>query len=127
MELNKSESISIQEDETMQYLPDDNILVHDDGEEEIVEYSLFDQIKDNPTQTLLEASKTYTYSIHTLLLIANAHKKRLSPNKDIVLSTLAYLNKNNGICDGPVSQGLDFMCPCKEFRETKICPKKLFI
>lgn len=119
--------IEVSSEETLQYLDDLNTIVVDTEEEEIIDYDLNDQLRDIPTQTLMSQTKTYTYTPHGLQLIATAHKRQLTSDPERIVRILSLLNSSNGVCEEKPNLGLDFMCPCKVFRETGICEQRIFL
>lgn len=106
-------------------------IIIEDGGEEVIDYDLTSNLSFRPTTTLMSPLITYGYTLNALRLIANAHQVALTTDELLINRVLIELNKNNGICKlvkekGLYKKGLDYMCPCKEFRETGKCFQKIF-
>jgi ferredoxin-thioredoxin reductase catalytic subunit len=52
---------------------------------------------------------------------------RLNPDKEIVALIKEGLKRRNGHCPCMVQQTEETKCPCKEFRESKVCACGLYI
>ena len=50
-----------------------------------------------------------------------------NPDKEYVENILKAIKENDGYCPCVIKKNEDTLCPCKEFRDNKICHCKLYI
>lgn len=54
-------------------------------------------------------------------------KMIINPDQEYVAQMREAIKKNNGFCPCIVSKTKDSICPCKDFRENKICHCELYV